>query len=292
MEIKHLKTFLTLSELKSFTKTAAQLHYAQSYVSAIIRQLEEELQTPLFERIGKQVSLTAVGKTLIPYAREVLALTTKIEKQFIPQQHGKIVIGAAESICIHRLPAIISTFKREYPDVELVVKIVDTPDFRNQLADNTIDLALIADQPIYDAMYCVEVVAKEAICLFSVPDFPLAKEPTVAIDDFSDSPMLLTNKDCSYRKAFDKELEKAQVMPRIVFETSSVQAIKETVLSGLGIGLLPRFTIEKELENGELALINYETDYQINSQLIIHKDKWQSDYLKRLIEITLKRPFG
>lgn len=99
MELKHLNTFLALSKIKNFTKTAEYLNYAQSSVTAQIQQLEKYLNVRLFERIGKSVVLTLEGENLIPYATKMLSLSSDIEKMYANSDNlGRIVIGASDSI--------------------------------------------------------------------------------------------------------------------------------------------------------------------------------------------------
>lgn len=285
MEIKHLQTFLTLSDVRNFTRTAEQLHYAQSYVSTLIQQLEEELDTQLFERLGKKINLTADGKSLIPYAKKMLALSANLEKQFSKESHGTIVIGATESICIHRLPEIISAFKSAHPDIELLVRIIDSPDFSSLLMDSQLDLALELNQQNQHTSFITEALLEEEIGVFAVADFELTQKNDAFIEDFADVPLLLTSKECVYRNLFEEELKAAQIIPKIVFETSSVEAIKQTAISGLGVCVLPLIAVKDELEKGTLVRINYQTNYKMMTQLIYHKDKWLSDYLKDFIHV-------
>lgn len=288
MDLKHLQTFLALSEIKSFTKTAEHLHYAQSNVTTQIQQLEDELHVRLFERIGKSVALTSVGTELIPYALKMLHLSEDIKMKFSDRKSGRITIGASESICIYRLPSIINSFQMEYPNVELYLSVLDTPDFVPFLTNNTIDIAFALDAPIRNPHVAIAYQIDETIGAFTIPEHTLAKKENVLISDFSNQSLVLTGKDCCYRKMFEKDLLEAAVMPKIVLETSSLQVIKQSVLSGLGICVLPQLTVQKELDNKELTKIPYEIDYNIASQLIYHKDKWISPNLKDFIEMVKK----
>ncbi len=289
MDLKHLQTFLTLSEIKNFTKTAEYLHYAQSNVTTQIQQLEAELNVRLFERIGKNVSLTSAGLELIPHAQKMLNLSEDIIVKFSDQNSGRISIGASESICIYRLPSIIKSFQMEHPTVELYLNVLDTSDFAPFLANNTIDIAFALDIPISNPNIRIALQIDEPICAFSTPDHPLATKEKVTIHDFSNQRVILTGKECCYRKMFERDLLDAAVVPKIVLETSSIQVIKQTVLSGLGICVLPQLAVQKELDNKELVRINYETNYNIVSQLIYHKDKWISQNLKDFINTAKKQ---
>lgn len=286
MDLKNLKTFLVLCEIQNFTKTAKYLHYAQSNVTAQIKQLEKELNVQLFERLGKKVTLTSSGKELIPLAKKMLQLSEEIQIKFSNEKCKHITIGASESMCIYKLPAIIKAFQIEHPSVELYLQVLDTPDFIPLLIDNTIDIAITLDTPINNSNIKVVSEKDEKIGLFTTPNHILSKKVKVSINDLAKQPLILTGKECCYRKMFEKDLAKASLTPKIALETSSLQIIKQATLSGLGICILPQLAVLKELENKELIKINYDTNYKIVSQVIYHKDKWLSQNLNDFIDIA------
>ncbi|MFT3986004.1 MAG: LysR family transcriptional regulator [Lachnospiraceae bacterium] len=285
MELKRLHTFLTLSEIKNFTKTAEYLHYAQSNVTTQIQQLEKELGVRLFERMGKNITLTPEGEELTVYARQMIHLSDDLKYKFANKNdYGRITIGASESICIYRLPEIIKAYQAEHPNTELYLNVLDTADFIPLLTNNTIDIAFTLDVPINNSSIDTALQIDETICAFSIPENPLAQKPAVSIEDFFNVPFILTGRDCCYRKMFEKDLLDASITPKIVLETSSLQVIKQTVLSGLGICVLPQLSVQKELDNHELVKLNYATNYKLASQLIYHKNKWISENLKDFID--------
>ncbi len=277
MEIKHLNTFLILSELKNFTKTAHHLDYAQSSITTQIQKLEEELNVRLFERIGKSVSLTPEGERLIPYAQKLVALSIDIENMYTNSQTGgSLKIGASESIGIYRLPIIIKAFKETHPLIDLHLDIVDSSEFLPLLANRTIDIAFTLDKHISDPSIVTAMEIDEPICILAYPNHPLVHKKKVKIQDFNDIPFILTGQGCCYRGMFEQELTAHFVSPQIVLETSSIQAIKESSKSGLGLCVLPELAVSQEIVNGELVKINYIPKCDIFTQLIYHKDKWIS----------------
>lgn len=287
MELKHLNTFLALSRIKHFTKTAKYLNYAQSNVTTQIKQLEQELNVKLFERIGKSVSLTLEGEKLIPYASKMISLASDVSEIYSSSQNsGRIVIGAFESLSIYKLPAIIKKYKNTHPDVELFLMILDSSNFIPLLANNTIDIAFVLEEPIHDKAITIIFQKREPIGLFSTQSHPFAEKAIISAKDLSDEPIILTGKGCCYRGMFEKDLFAASVRPKVVLETGSIQVIKETGLSGLGLCVLPEFTVQKELNNHELVKLAYDCDFDIYSQLIYHSDKWISPNLQEFISIS------
>lgn len=287
MELKNLNTFLLLSKIKNFTKTAEYLNYVQSSVTTQIQQLEKELNVRLFERIGKSVALTPEGEKLVPYATKMLSLSFDIKEMYTNSDNlGRIVIGASESISICRLPEIIKIYKRKHPDVDIFLMLLDSSDFISLLADSTIDIAFTIDHPIIDKPITSVLEIDEPICVLSTPEHPLALKKIVSIQDFADIPIILTGHGCCYRSMFERDLSTANISPKIVLETGSIHVIKQTAISGLGICILPELAVQEELENNKLFKIAYATNYNIASQLIYHKDKWISPNLHDFISIV------
>lgn len=285
MDLKQLQTFLLLSRLNNFTKTAEQLHYAQSNVTAQIKQLETELGVKLFERLGRSISLTEKGKALVPYASQMLLLSSEAKERLAQIDNGKITIAASESLCIYRLPSILKAFRVRHPEIELYLQMIDTSDFVPFLAENTVDAAYTLDIPVIHPSIQTITQKDEVIGAFALPSHPFASYSTLTACDFEGEALILTGKDCCYRKQFEHGLAASGVKPNIVLETSSIQVIKETALSGLGICILPVMAVEAELKTKQLIRLPYETDCHIVSQLIYHKDKWISPALRFFFEL-------
>jgi DNA-binding transcriptional LysR family regulator len=287
MDLKQLNTFLVLCKFKNFTKTAEHLNYAQSSVTAQIQQMEKELNVCLFERIGKSVYLTREGEKLIPHATKMLSLSSDIVNMYADTETGgHITIGAAESLSIYKLPAIIKEYKKEHPEVELYIKLFESEEMISSLSDNSIDIVFTIEPPIKNPIIKTVFERKEEIGVYATKEHPLAFKEMICAKDFTDVPIILTGKECCYRKLFERALLMQGVSPKIVLETGSVQVIKETALSGLGLCVLPELVVHKEVLNKELIKLNYDNDFHICTQLLYHKDKWISQNLKKFINLT------
>lgn len=288
MELKHLRTFLALSEIRNFTKTAEKLHFAQSNVTTHIQQLERELNTQLFERIGKRIALTQAGKELIPDAVRMLALSDDITQRFTNHGIGGVItVGASESVCISRLPAVLKIYQGQYPEVQVYLRVIDTDNAMTLLEENVIDTAFILDEERLYPYTSTSFSVHEPIAVLARPEHLLAARPVVSAADFMDMPMILTGQGCCYRNLFERELRAAAVSPRVVLETSSIQVIKQMILSGVGLGLLPESAVCGELKQGSLVKLNYPAAYPIASRLLCHKDKWMTEHLKNFISAVV-----
>ncbi|MCR3758864.1 LysR family transcriptional regulator [Clostridium felsineum] len=291
MDFKQLNTFITIGKYQSFTEAASVLNYAQSTVTTQIKILEEELQVKLFERIGKKVTLTYEGKKLLPYAKQMIKLSHEIKNVVIDDEKpsGTLTIGAAESLCVLRLPFILKEYRRLYPDVEVSLKFGSCADFRHFLKDNIIDVAFSLGTKIDSNEFISEIEFDEPMVLLAYPGHPLIEKDIVYPEDIAEEPLILTEMGCSYRAVFENILSSYNIKPKLVLETGSVQAIKQFTMSGLGITLLPRVAVEEEIKDGKLVPLKWGgPSFGIISQVLYHKDKWISPALNAFLRLSKK----
>ena len=289
MDLKQLKSFLMISKLQSFTQSADALGYAQSTITTQIKLLESELEVKLFERMGKTVTLTHEGKKLLPYAKQMLKLASEIKsiKSNDSDPSGILTIGAAESLCVLKLPEILKEYRKLYPKVEVSLKFGNCTDFRHFLRDNIIDVAFSLGTKIVADDFITEIVFDEEMLLLTAPGHPLINKEVVYPKDIENEPLILTELGCSYRAVFENILRSYNIKPNMILETGSVQAIKQFTMSGLGLTLLPRVAVKEELAQGKMVTLNWSgPDFGIVSQVLYHKDKWLSPALKAFLNLS------
>jgi DNA-binding transcriptional LysR family regulator len=288
MELRQLNTFMTIARLQSFSKAALELGYAQSSVTSQIQLLEQELNVRLFERLGHSITLTPEGKKLQPMAEQMLKLTNDIKNMAnnseIPS--GPLIIGAVESLCVTRLPKLLKEYRSRYPDVEILIKFGTKAEFLRSLKENTIDIAFFVDQQITDSDFITALQTPEPMALFCSPGYAFAHKDKVFPEDLSGEPLILTECSCGYRALFDTIMSQFNIKPRSVIETGNVHAIKQLVLSGMGITFLPQTAVEEELQQERLMRLNWMgPDFHIYTQVLYHKTKWMSAALKAFINL-------
>lgn len=289
MEFKEIKTFLTVSKLQSFTHAANTLGYAQSTVTTQIKLLENDLGVRLFERIGRNVTLTHEGKKFIPYAKQIIKLTEEARNALSSSEapSGTLTIGAAESLCVLRLPQILKKYRKLYPNVEVSLKFGSCADFRHYLRNNIIDVAVSLGTRIVSDDFVTEVEFDEPMLLLTAPGNKLIKKEKIYPEDLENEPLILTETGCSYRAVFENILSEYNIKSNTVLETGSVQAIKQFAMSGLGTTLLPKVAVENEVSEGKLIPLNWAgPDFGIVTQVLYHKNKWLSPALKAFLELS------
>lgn len=151
------------------------------------------------------------------------------------------------------------------------------------LLDHFIDLAFILDKPLRNPSFVTVLQLDEPIAAFAAPGHPLTERHAVSIADLSGMSFILTGKDCCYRKQLESILAQAGVTPKIVLETGSIQVLKQMAVSGLGICVLPVSAVSREIRCGQLVPIRCSLPFDMQSQLILHKDKWRSEYLEAFL---------
>lgn len=291
MDFRQLNAFLTIGKLQSFTAAASELGYAQSTITTQIKSLEDELGVKLFDRIGKNITLTHEGKKLIPYAKQMIKLSDDIKNVVFSEDapSGTLTIGAAESLCVIRLPEILKEYRKLYPNVEVTLKFGSCSDFRHFLRDNLIDVAFSLGRKIDSDEFVAEVEFDEPMVLLAYSGHPLVNKKEVYPKDIENEPLILTETGCSYRASFENIMTDNNISINTVLETGSVQAIKQFTMSGLGITLLPKVAVEDEIKNGRLIPLNWKgPDFGIVSQVLYHKDKWISPALRAFLDLSKK----
>lgn len=147
MEIRLLQTFLQAATLRNFTFTAKTMGYSQSNVSAQIQQLEEELGAPLFNRIGKSVTLTQYGEQLIPHARELVSMSVRLENFMKSEEAlgGTIHVGIVESLFQCFIEPVILQYHKHFPNVNIELTVDSTSALKELLANGQLDMACLID---------------------------------------------------------------------------------------------------------------------------------------------------
>lgn len=296
MELKYFYTFRAVAKELNFTKAAHVLNYSQSSVSAHIQALEEEFGVPLFERLGKNVVLTDAGRRMKLGAEKLINFYEDL-KNSIPggeEPSGTLTIGAHESQCAYRLTPVLSKFRSLYPQVQLIFRpIVSDEHIQVLIREGLLDAAFLLSPHRDSQDLIIEPLIKERILVISNPDHRLARMSIILPADLNDETILTTEQGCNYRQIFEQMLSSNGVHMGTKIEFSSIEAIKQCVIAGLGIAVLPEMTVEKEIKQGTIAVLPWGgQSFPIATQLAWHKDKWISPALKSFIEIVKNTLIG
>lgn len=291
MEIRNLVTFVRIAEVQSFSKSAEQLGYSQSAVTMQIKQLEDELHTQLFERLGKYVRLTQSGERLLPYALEILNSVRKAENivQEPEQISGKLRIGTCESYVISILPPVIMELSKLCPHVEISTHTALVSDLFNMLRQNDIDILYFLDEKIYFPEWIKVSEQPEKIFFVASAESPLAKMKNISIEQLLQEPLFLTEKGVSYRYAMEQALAAKGYELHPLWEVGNTDVITRFLLRNKGVSFLPEYVVHEYITNGQLAVLDTEcSEFVMWSQLVYHRNKCVTSQMNLFLELMLK----
>lgn len=287
MNIKNIKTFIRVAELKSFTKVAKEQSYVQSAVTMQIQQLEKTLGYPLFDRIGKSVSLTSAGEHFLLCAYEIadsFDRATSFDKDASTVQ-GSLRVGVLESLLVSRLNFMLPEFFKKYNNIELRVKTEHSKELLKLLKENELDLAYISTDINTDTLFKCLYKKEEQLIFVCSPNHEIAKSKKVSAKTLFDYNFAVTEKiGFCYTRLTRLAAEYGQSLKEII-EIDSTSVISLLVAKGLGIALLPEYCVKEQLEKGLLVKIDTEIPTQIYySQILCHKNRFISPFIKAFIE--------
>ncbi|KOR89524.1 LysR family transcriptional regulator [Paenibacillus solani] len=285
MEIRQLKTFCTLATTRSFSQTAELLSYVPSTITMQIKALEEELGVKLLDRLGKNVVLTDAGRQFLPYAHKILndVEEAKSVSSQLGELAGTVVIGADEVLCAYFLPPLLKHFRDHYPDVRLLFRPLSGHELKESLREGLADIVFVLDETVAAKDLHSEFLKDESFQMVVSPDHLLSSRSQLVLDDFHGEHFLLTEKSCSYRSHIHQSiLKEANALNELEFH--SVEAIKQCVMAGLGIALLPEMALKDELREGELVALPWDlSSISFSAQMLWHREKWISPSMAAFI---------
>lgn len=279
MEVRQLQIFRTLAEELNFTRTAERVHTVQSNVTSQIKALEEELGVPLFDRLGRKVALTDAGRRFLPFARQALAAMEQGQRaiQSGSAPSGPLRIGAPESVLTYRLPAVVRAYRKRYPLVEMIFRPYSDSTLCTMLQTGAFDMAILMADANPGRNFKSVRLRTERVFLLSDLGHPLAKQRVVKPEDLNGQMLLLTEAGCGYRAKLDRVLAMQNIRPGNVTEFSSVEAIKQCVIAGMGVALLPAIVVAKELRQHQIKALQWAgPQLDIATHVLWHEDKWVS----------------
>lgn len=261
LEDHKLKVFCTVAETKSFSKASEIIHLTQPAVSLQIQALEEAFETKLFDRTSNAVMLTPAGEILYKYAKEILALYSAIEKdigEITGLVKGSINLGASTTIGNYLLPAVISDFKRAYPKIKLQLFIGNTKRIVEFLKAGSLNLGIVEGDVTKYKIQPHKLLQDELVVI-AAPFHPWAKRKEVSIHEVAKEQFILREEGSGTRQVIEKYLLKRGITVqsmKIGSIIGSTEAIKEAVENGIGVSIVSKWAVRKEVKYGTLAVLH------------------------------------
>ena len=292
MSDRRLQVFHTVARLLSFTKAAEALHMTQPAVTFQVRQLEEYFNTRLFDRTHNKVNLTPAGERVSEFAERIFDLYAEMEnkvRDLTGEISGAITIGASTTIAEYMLPALLGEFKNQYPDIDLRLKVSNSEGIVSMVEQNVIDLGLV-ESPVSNKNLIVEVCHDDKLVVVVAPDHELAKKGAkVKAADIVKYPFVNREEGSGTRDFITQYLLEAKVKlsdMNYSIELGSPEAIKGAVEAGMGITIISRSIIGKELKLNTLCELQLDPPLSRPFSFVRQRQKFRVTVMEKLLEFA------
>lgn len=277
MEFKDLEIFQAVAEHGTITGAAKELNYVQSNLTARIHKLETELNTPLFNRHRRGMSLTPEGKKLLTYSQQILSLTAEM-KQAVQNQtepSGKLEIGTVETV-IH-LPKILSSYIKNYQNVDLSVYTGVTETLQREVLHHKLDGAFVTESDFHPDLVTHQVFQEELVLI--------SDSAANSLEELKEKPFLCFSKGCGYRARLETWYEDQNITPKRVMEFGTLETILQSVTMGLGVTFVPKSAVTHMEQNGLIKCHSLPQKYStIKTVFIRRADTYLTTTIAKFIE--------
>ncbi len=292
MQYDALKTFITLVEVNNFTKTSEILHISQPSVSLHIKNLEQEFQTTLFIRSPKSVQITPTGEILYKRAKQIMAIAEAAKEDILTFHHaiqGTLIIGASFTIGEYILPPILASIQQQFPQLELQVIIGNTNEIIQLAKLLQVHIGLIEGQAL-DNELIIQPFMQDELFIVGARDHELVKQPNISVTTLQQQKWVAREAGSGTRNYLDHLFRTNGLQVRSLLTISSNQGVKESVIQGLGLSLLSRCVIERELKNGDIAILPFEGQHFIRTFSYLYSPTMKNNRnVETLIEFITKK---
>jgi len=283
-----LQAFVEVARTSSFSTAAQNLFITQSAVSKRIAQLEVQLETRLFDRIGRSVGLTEAGRTLLPQAQRILAEfedARRLLTNLSGEVGGRLSLATSHHITLHRLPNVLRRFVKTYPNVEMDLRFYESEVAYEAVVRGDIELALITLSPQTDARIVSETLWLDRLHYCVAADHPLAKRQNLEFNQINSYPAILPGPNTFTYQIVHQQLSSLGLTPNLGISTNYLDTIRMMVRTGLGWSLLP----ETLIDEGLVRLNTGSQPVERPLGYIYHKERTLSNAARELLRI-LKQP--
>ena len=248
MEMHQLRYVVAVARARNFSRAAEQCHVSQPSLSQQIQKLEEELGERLFDRMKREVKLTAHGEAFVPRALKILEEVEVAKREASDAQkllRGRLIVGVLPTIAPYLLPEVLIVFVKKFPGVEIVVHEDTTAQLLKLARACEIDLAL-ASRPIQDQRMEVKDLFTEELRLALPPRHPLTHKRTVSPGDIKHEPFIVMKEGHCLGDQVLNFCDRRDLKPTITFRSAQLETVQSLVRSGMGVSLVPAMAARSE----------------------------------------------
>lgn len=295
MNITTLQTFIAVAEKKNLSLAAQEIHITQPAISKQLSVLETHFGTPLVERRGRGVILTAAGEIFYRHAKEVLELLNRADReirQVSGEVRGRMVIWASTIPGHYILPPIIGSFKRAHPDVQTVLYIGDSKEAIRKLLEESAHLAAVGALPNNKRIEGIKFFSDELVVI-APPEHPFAEESEISLEKLAKEPLVWRETGSGTRSVVEAHLARGGLTSdklNIALELGSTGAVVTAVESGAGVSVVSRWAVLKELALGKIVTIKVkDVPMERDLYLVYPRRKNKNPMVEAFINFALKQ---
>ncbi len=290
--LRQLKVFASVARHLSFTRAAEELHLTQPAVSMQVKQLESQLDSRLFEQLGKKIYLTEAGEEVFQYSRSIAQQLDEMETVLANLKglgRGKLRISVATT-ANYFAPRLLAAFCKRYPGVNVILNVTNRQTLLNQLGENVVDMVIMGQPPSGMELEAAPFMDNPLVVI-APPDHPLAGVKGIPMQRLEAESFLLREVGSGTRNAMQRFFDQHEISLTTSMEVSSDEAIKHSVQAGLGLGIMSRDAIGLELDMGRLAVLDCEGFPLLRQWYLVHrKGKRLSHIAEAFREFLLQEP--
>ncbi|KPC22362.1 Regulatory protein [Pseudomonas savastanoi pv. glycinea] len=289
LNLNHLHTFSLVIAHGSFSAAAERLHLTQPAVSLQIRQLEDQLNLKLIERVGKRLKPTSAGTTLLEHIARIDAVVEDALLELSSHASGvagKVAIGTGATACIHLLPPMLQALRRRFAQLDVRVSTGNTDGILKAVEENRLDLALVTLPASGRSLHITPLLEDEFVAIFASSQQPIAAEMTP--EHLCELPLVVFEAGSSTRLLINEWFLQAGIRIKPVMELGSIEAIKEMVAAGLGYSIVPRMAVAAVHHRRGLQVLQLMPGLSRTLGIALRQDKPVSKALRQVLDALHK----
>ncbi len=291
MEMTQLRTFRSVAETLNFTRAAERLHLTQSAVSHQIKALEEELGEPLFIRAKRGVKLSQAGKIALEYVGRILDDAEALRESISGRERtpvGRVRVAAATQAFVHLFVPLFESFMDSHPGIDLSFRTtVSTEHTVADILNGAADVGF-ASLAVYSPNLQVTKLFEDELLLVVSTEHALAKKRALSVTEIQKEKLILFERGASIRRATDQFFDQIGVRPDLALESNDTFFIKRMVERGLGVSLLPSWSVRDEVRAGKLAQLHITGHRLRRSVALVSLGRFQPSPTRAFIAYILR----
>lgn len=287
MTLRHFQIFVSVCDHMNMTAAANELFMSQSAVSQAIAELERFYDVRLFERLSKKLYLTKAGEKLLSYARHMVAMNTEISKDMkTMHESGYIRIGASVTVCSCVLPKLVSSYQAAYPNTDIEVVEDNTQQIEKLILADKIDLGLVEGEITFPDIRIYPFMKDELVLICGI-HHRFAKLSSVEPHELEKEKFIVRENGSGTRRTFENVMAANGLIWKAAWTCNNAETIKIAVAEGLGISVISRRTVEREISSGLLCTSPIEgLGFQRTFKIVYHKNKYLSQMIRKFIDFS------